>query len=219
MANNFLDEIKGAIIDLDGTILDSAWVWDKVDEEFLGARGFDVPENYVETISPMGAKKAAIYTKEEFGLDDENIEDIMAEWFEMAKHEYRDDVSCKPFAKEYIKKLYENNIRIAVATSSDRVLFMPTLEREGLVGYIEEIVTVDEVPRGKGFPDIYLEAARRIGVAPTECVVFEDILLGASAAKEGGFFVVGVKDKKSLHNREKIEKITDLYIEGFEDIL
>ena len=219
MSKDFLNDIKGAIIDLDGTILDSAWVWDKVDEEFLGARGFDVPEHYVETISPMGAEKAAIYTKEEFGLHDETIEDIVAEWFEMAKKEYRDDIVCKPFTKEYIKKLYDANIWLSVATSSDRELFIPTLKREGILGYFSEIVTVDDVPAGKHSPDIYLECARRMGVSPSECAVFEDILTGVKSAKEGGFWVVGVKDEKSLHNREKIEEISDLYIESFEDII
>ena len=59
---------KGIILDLDGTVLDSSWVWDKVDVKFLGDRGFDVPKDYVESISPMGAQKAAVYTNERFGL-------------------------------------------------------------------------------------------------------------------------------------------------------
>ena len=57
-----LKDIKGIIFDLDGTILDSSWVWDKVDIKFLGDRGFEVPDDYVEAISPMGAEKAAVYT-------------------------------------------------------------------------------------------------------------------------------------------------------------
>lgn len=219
MNGNILKGIKGAIIDLDGTILDSAWVWDKVDEEFLGKRGFDVPENYVEMISPMGATKAAIYTKETFGLHNEEIDDIVREWFDMAKHEYKDEVVCKPYTKDYIKMLYDNNIRLAIATSSDRELFIPTLEREGILGYFSEIVTVDEVARGKGFPDIYEEASRRIGVSSSECVVFEDILAGVKGAKDGGFIVVGVHDEKSEHNKEAIEEIADMYIESFEKLL
>ena len=78
---------------------------------------------------------------------------------------------------------------------------------------------MDDVPAGKHSPDIYLECARRMGVSPSECAVFEDILTGIKSAKEGGFWVVGVKDEKSLHNREKIEEISDLYIESFGDII
>lgn len=212
-------KIKGAVFDLDGTLLDSAWVWDKVDQDFLGARGFDVPDDYVEAISPLGATKAAIYTKERFGLDDENIKDIVREWFDMARLEYKVDVVCKPYAKEFVKKLYDMGISLAVATSSDKELFMSTLKREGLLGYFDAIVTVEEVPRGKGFPDIYEEAARRIGVTCRECVVLEDILLGVKAAKTGGFISVGVEDEKSLHHAESIKEIADVYIQSFEELM
>lgn len=80
----------------------------------------------------------------------------------MAKEEYAKKVVCKPGAKEYITHLFKGGKKLAVATSSDRELFMPTLEREGILNCFSEIVTVDEVKRGKGFPDIYEEAARRI---------------------------------------------------------
>ena len=97
----FLENIEGAIFDLDGTLLDSSWVWDMVDVKFLGARGFDVPDNYVEEISPLGAERAAVYTIEKFGLN-ENPDDIVREWISMAKKEYSQEVVCKPFAKEYL---------------------------------------------------------------------------------------------------------------------
>ena len=93
-----LKDIKGIIFDLDGTILDSSWVWDKVDIKFLGDRGFEVPDDYVEAISPMGAEKAAVYTIERFGLYNEKPEELVREWFDMAKVEYRDKVVCKPDA-------------------------------------------------------------------------------------------------------------------------
>ena len=63
-----IEKAQGLIFDLDGTIIDSSWVWDMVDIKFLGDRGFQVPEDYVETISPMGAENAAVYTIERFGL-------------------------------------------------------------------------------------------------------------------------------------------------------
>ena len=59
-----IEKAHGLIFDLDGTIIDSSWVWDMVDIKFLGDRGFQVPEDYVETISPMGAENAAVYTIE-----------------------------------------------------------------------------------------------------------------------------------------------------------
>ena len=214
-----LKNINGIILDLDGTILDSSWVWDAVDIKFLGDRGFDVPGDYVEAISPMGAEKAAVYTIERFGLHNEKPKDLVREWFDMAKTEYRDKVMCKPKAKSFIKRMHEKGMKLAIATSSDRELFMPTFERENILQYFNAIVTVDEVERGKGFPDIYEEAARRITVPVERCVVFEDIITAVKGAKSGGFKVVAVEDEKSLCNMEKIKKISDLYISSYSQLL
>lgn len=187
---NWLKNIEGAVFDLDGTLLDSSWVWEKVDEKFLGDRGFQVPDDYVDEISPLGAERAAVYTIERFGLN-EDKDDIVREWIEMAKKEYATEVVCKPYAKEFLEELHKLNIKMAVATSSDRELFMKTLEREGILKYFQKIVTVDEVERGKGYPDIYEEAARRIKVNPHKCLVFEDILAGEYRSSLGEFYGCG----------------------------
>ena len=215
---NWLKNIEGAVFDLDGTLLDSSWVWEKVDEKFLGDRGFQVPDDYVDEISPLGAERAAAYTIERFGLN-EDKDDIVREWIEMAKKEYATEVVCKPYAKEFLEELHKLNIKMAVATSSDRELFMKTLEREGILKYFQKIVTVDEVERGKGYPDIYEEAARRIKVNPHKCLVFEDILAGVTGASLGEFNVVAVFDEKSKHNWEKIKSISKYSINDYKELL
>lgn len=215
---NWLKNIEGAVFDLDGTLLDSSWVWEKVDEKFLGDRGFQVPDDYVDEISPLGAERAAVYTIERFGLN-EDKDDIVREWIEMAKKEYATEVVCKPYAKEFLEEIHKLNIKMAVATSSDRELFMKTLEREGILKYFQKIVTVDEVERGKGYPDIYEEAARRIKVNPHKCLVFEDILAGVTGASLGKFNVVAVFDEKSKHNWEKIKSISKYSINDYKELL
>lgn len=215
---NWLKNIEGAVFDLDGTLLDSSWVWENVDEKFLGDRGFQVPDDYVDEISPLGAERAAVYTIERFGLN-EDKDDIVREWIEMAKKEYATEVVCKPYAKEFLEELQKLNIKMAVATSSDRELFMKTLEREGILKYFQKIVTVDEVERGKGYPDIYEEAARRIKVNPHKCLVFEDILAGVTGASLGEFNVVAVFDEKSKHNWEKIKSISKYSINDYKELL
>ena len=197
---------------------DSSWVWEKVDEKFLGDRGFQVPDDYVDEISPLGAERAAVYTIERFGLN-EDKDDIVREWIEMAKKEYATEVVCRPYAKEFLEELHKLNIKMAVATSSDRELFMKTLEREGILKYFQKIVTVDEVERGKGYPDIYEEAARRIKVNPHKCLVFEDILAGVTGASLGEFNVVAVFDEKSKHNWEKIKSISKYSINDYKELL
>ncbi len=214
-----IEKAQGLIFDLDGTIIDSSWVWDMVDIKFLGDRGFQVPEDYVETISPMGAENAAVYTIERFGLYKERPEDLVREWFDMAKKEYKDKVQCKPYAKTFIKKMKEQGKKLSIATSSDKELFIPTLEREGIIDSFDEIITVNQVPRGKNHPDIYIEAAKRMKIEKNSCVVFEDIITAIESAKRGGFGVVAVEDEKSLINKRAIMEIADKYITTFKQLL
>ena len=96
---------------------------------------------------------------------------------------------------------------------------MPTLEREGILNCFSEIVTVDEVKRGKGFPDIYEEAARRIKVNPHKCLVFEDIIPGIQAGKAANMKVCAVHDLYSLHQTREKQELADFYIYDYEDVM
>ena len=109
--NKIIDDYKAVIFDLDGTLVDSMWVWDKVDEEFLGKRGFAVPKDYQKTIQPMGLEKVADYTIERFNLKDSK-ESVLKEWHDMAVDAYATRVKLKPGARRYIEYLREKNLII-----------------------------------------------------------------------------------------------------------
>ncbi len=211
-------KIKGVIFDLDGTLLDSMWVWDKVDEDFLGARGFDVPEDYQQTIAAMGFRETAIYTIQRFGLKEEP-DAIIQEWNDMAERTYHNEVRIKSYAKELLECLKGKGIKLGVATAAYRSLFEPCLIKNDVYHYFDAITETKEVPRGKGFPDVYIRAAAKMGCQPEECVVLEDIHAGIVAAKTGGFFTVGVYDEKSSHGWQEIQKDADCVIQGFEELL
>ena len=98
---------KGAIFDMDGTLLDSMWVWKQIDIDFLGKRGFEVPDDYLEMITPMGYQRAAEYTIARFGLD-EKPEDLIEEWYQMAAEAYAERVMLKPHVKEYLEALKQS---------------------------------------------------------------------------------------------------------------
>lgn len=209
---------QGAIFDLDGTILDSMGVWRQIDEEFLGRRGLPVPEDYLEAITPLGFDRAAEYTIRRFSLP-ESREEIVQEWYQMAEDAYRYRVQLKDGAKEWLQWLRKRKIPLAVATSSDEKLFEPALKRMGIYDYFDAFVTVKEVARGKGFPDIYEEAAARISLAPGQCVVFEDILAGIRGAKLGGFCAVAVYDEDSADDEQSLRSEADHYIYHYRQLL
>lgn len=213
-----MKEYYGAIFDLDGTLLDSMGVWRQLDVDFLGRRGLAVPRDYLEAITPLGFERAAEYTIKRFGFS-ESPEEIIDEWMEMAKDSYAHRVDLKSNAKAYLEKLAELGIPIAAATSSDRDLVIPALKRNGIFDMFHSVVTVRDVTRGKGFPDIYEKAAELLGENPGRCAVYEDILEGIRGANMGGFYSVGVYDPESEFNREAIRRESRHYIEDFEELL
>lgn len=209
---------KGAIFDLDGTLLDSMGVWRRIDEDFLGKRGIRVPDDYLKAITAKNFQDAADYTIERFCLK-ESADAIMAEWFDMAIDAYTNDVALKPFVKEYMQILRENDVKIAAATSSDARLFEPCLKHHGIYEWFDAFSVTAEVKRGKGYPDVYENAAEKLGLKAADCVVYEDILKGVEGAKLGGFYVIGVEDVHSSYEKEEIQKEADRYITTFEELM
>ena len=213
-----MKDFECAIFDLDGTILDSTDLWNKIDRDFFAERNLVLPDDYAKTISPMGFHGAAVYTVERFGLK-ESVDEVLRVWHSMAVERFTHEVNLKPFAKEYIEYLKERNVTLCIATASNRELFEPALKRNGVLGCFDSITTISEVKRGKGFPDIYLKAAQNAKKEVDKCVVFEDILEGIKGAKLGGFYTVCVYDKQSAKDEEKIRAVSDRYITDYSELM
>ena len=213
-----LNNIKAAIFDLDGTLIDSMGIWEKIDKDFLERRGIAVPlglKNYIEHLSFMDTAK---YFKDKFNLS-ETIEAIMDEWNSMAYYGYSKTVPLKPGAKEYLEYLITKGIKLALATSNSHVLLEAVLKNNGVFEYFESITTTIEVDRGKNHPDIYLLTAKKLGVAPKQCMVFEDILPAVIGAKTAEMKVIAIYDKYSEHQREAILKNSDYYIYEYKELI
>ncbi len=213
-----LPAFRGAIFDLDGTLLDSMGIWSQIDEAFLGRRGIPVPPDYMDALAALGFRPAAEYTIRRFGFS-ESPEEIMAEWSAMAVEAYSTGVPLKPNGKEYLLYLKECGVKLAVATASQEELFVPALRHNGVYELFDAVTTLKEVSRGKGHPDIYWKAAEKLGLLPAECVVFEDIYAGVKGAKDGGFFAIGVDDPFSGYEKEKILEKADLFITNFSELI
>lgn len=206
--------IKGAIFDLDGTLVDSMGVWYRIDDEFLGRRGFPADESYKQAVKTMKYETAAHYTIERYGLS-ETPEEVMAEWDSMALHEYRYNIKCKPGAAEFLNELKQRGIKIALATVSHRALLEAVLKGNHIFGLFDVLTDVSQVSRGKEEPDLYWFAAKQMELEPEECIVFEDVLLGIDSAKRGGFYTCGVKDHSSYAEELEIRRLADCFVENF----
>lgn len=206
--------ILGAIFDLDGTLLDSMSLWADIDAQFLGERGIQVSETYTQAVKNMNFSSAAAYTKARYNLT-ESEEEIKAIWRQMCAGFYAHDVKLKPGAAQYLRKLNSRGIKLCVATVLEEKIYRPALTRCGIANLFDCAVEVSEVGKGKEFPDIYLEAARRMGLRPSQCAVYEDILIALRSAKDVGCIAVGVYDPSSSSDRAAIKQISDYYLETF----
>ncbi|NMM62147.1 HAD family phosphatase [Clostridium sp. P21] len=212
-----LKNIKGAIFDMDGTLIDSMWVWSKIDEEYLSKRNLPLPENLKEDIEHMSFSEIACYFKNKFNLPD-SIKEIQDEWNSMALSHYVNDVTLKPGAREFLLLLKSKNVKIALATSNCTLLIEAVLKKNNIYNLFDSISTTDEVQRGKDFPDIYLLAAQKLNLKPENCVVFEDILPAVKGAKSAGMTVVGVHDLYSEYQRKDIINFSDIFICGYDEL-
>lgn len=209
---------KGAIFDLDGTLLDSMHVWRDVDTKFFKKRNMEMPDDYGEALKNMHFPTAAVYTKERFNLPD-TVESIMEEWTQSCFEAYEKHIKLKDGAKEYLELLKENNVKIAYATSNSEKLCKAVLSSNCVWEYFSAKAYSEETGKQKTEPDVYLLAAERLGIFPRDCIVFEDIIGGVQGAKKGGFRVCGVYDSTSEKDREQIETTADYYIESFMELL
>ncbi len=208
-----IKDFKGHIFDLDGTLTKSNHVWSKIDEEFLGKRGIEVPEDYFKQVSAMNFEQAAVYTNDRFSLG-ENIQDIMKEWFDMAVYEYTNVIELCGNAGEYVRKLKEQGREIALATASTEELYRPVLKRNGILDCFDCFVSTEQVKRGKGFPDVYELAAEKMGLEARNCVVYEDIVEGVKGAKAGGFYAVACLNDHYTLDWDEMRESADETVEN-----
>jgi len=209
--------MKAYIFDLDGTLFDSLDVWHKIDIDFLQKRGIAVPPDYYKEITAMTFDESADYTIRRFGLSD-SIDELKQEWIDMAEYAYGHTVQMKPYAKEYIKMLKSRGEKLAIATSLFSNLLELALNNHGIYDYFDVICTTEEAGYGKSRPDVFLLTAKKLGVEPCDCIVFEDILEAVKSAKSIGMTVCGVYDKSSQADWEEIKKNADYTIFDFENL-
>lgn len=210
---------KNAVIfDLDGTLVDSMWMWEKIDIEYLERFHLTVPQGLQNAIEGFSFSETAHYFKEQFQLPD-SIEKIKADWNQMAREKYENEVFLKPGALEFLKHCKENNIRLGIATSNSRELVDAVIKALCLEDYFDCIMTACEVQKGKPAPDIYLAVAERLSVPPANCLVFEDIVPGIMAGKNAGMHVCAVEDVYSKYQREEKRKTADYYIDNYFELL
>lgn len=212
-----LENIQAVLFDLDGTLVDSMWMWKNIDIEYLGRFGIPLPETLQKDISGMSFSETAVYFKETFHIPD-SLDEIKQTWNEMAFYKYTHEVPLKPGALAFLKRLKKLGIRTGIATSNSKELVQAVVESLQLSEYLDEIHTSCEVAKGKPAPDIYLLVAECLKVSPEYCLVFEDIPEGILAGKRAGMKVCAVEDEFSIPLTEEKMNLADYYITNYDEV-
>ena len=211
-------DFSAAIFDLDGTIVDSMWIWKDIDMDYMGRHGIPYDEGLQAKIGGMSLRETAVYFQKNYGITD-SIEEIQAEWNNMAMEYYRTKVPLKPGVLAYLRALRGKGVRTGIATSNSRELLDAVLDATGLREYMDSIHTACEITRGKPAPDIYLLVADDLGVNPADCMVFEDILQGIEAGHNAGMRVCSVYDAHAEAQMDEIIARSEYHIRDFTELL
>ncbi len=213
-----LEGIKGAIFDLDGTLIDSMWIWQEINTEFFSTRGGVMPENFEKEVGHMGFKKCAEYVKQKYNLRGTE-EEYVADWNARAREYYANIIEAKTCAKEFLQNLKDNGVKIALATATNRDLSDLVLKRLGLFDYFDVFLNTQQLETDKSVPKIYDEAVKALGVEKENCVVFEDILLACQTLKKAGYKTVAIEDANSEIHRKEITELADISVRNYGDFM
>lgn len=206
-----------AIFDFDGTLAETWPLWRQVDEIFFSSRGLPFDEDASTTLATLGFAAGAQWCVERYHLRDE-VADIVDEWNRLGAALYESEVRLRPGAEAYVRALRSRGVRVGLATTNDPHV-LGAMRHVDVGGLFDEVVCGREVARGKDHPDIYLEAARRMGADPAGCVVFEDILPGTLSAARAGMATVAVASSDPRQPASELRLTADLWIDGWVGLL
>lgn len=205
------------LFDFDGVLVDSMDIWAGMHVNALKKGGIAVPENFVETITPLGNIKASEYTIN-LGLK-VTLEEYLQNLGKELYYEYTTNVNLKPFVKEYLQKLKNEGNVLCVLTASPHLYVDECLEKHGIFDLFDNVWTVDDLKLTKATPEIFISAAQKLGAKVENCTMFDDNIIAVTNSKAAGLNTIAVYDKSSASVKEKMISIADKYINGFGELL
>ena len=205
--------IQGVIFDFDGTLFDSMFIWDTAGEVYLRSIGKEPEANLQKVLKPMSLLQSAQYIREKYDIP-LSVEEIMDGVNRTVEGFYFHTVEPKPGVIDFLEELHHRNIRMCIATATDRYQVEAALQRCKMRYFFSEIFTCTEVGSGKDRPDIFRKAMDHLQTDRSNTAVVEDAYHAAFTAKQDGFLVVGVYDSHEDRQQELLQ-IADVFLPDY----
>jgi len=209
-------KLTGAIFDLDGTLLDSMPIWATLGENYLRSKGITPLADVRDQLKTMNMLQAAEYFQKDYHLTG-SANQITHEINTMIEQKYREEVQLKPDVLPFLQKLKQENIKMCIATATDRHLAESALNRLQVADFFSFLLTCTEVGFNKEGAEIYEKALELLHTEKAETVVFEDALHAAKSAKTAGFPVIGIYDASAHADAEELKSTADRYVRSFKE--
>ena len=209
--------IKGAIFDIDGTLLDSMPVWENAGARYLATLGIKARSDLKERLDALSLPEGALYMQTEYKLS-VTIEEILEGVNQVVKDFYFKEAVLKPGVCDLIQKLKKNQVRLIIATATDAKMAKAALIRNGIWKDFDGMITCEEAGAGKTSPKVFELAREHLQTKKEESWVFEDSLYAVKTASKAGFPVCSIYDAYSRDNTEEIRTFSDIYVKDFYEI-
>ena len=208
--------LKGVIFDFDGTLFDSMFIWDTTGESYLRSLGKEPASDLQRVLKPMSLLQSANYLQAHYQLS-LSVEEICAGINQMVEDFYFHTVQPKPGVIELLEELHRRNIKMCIATATDRYQVEAALARCGMKQFFSGIFTCTEVGSGKDEPQLYHAAMAHLHTDQSNTLIVEDAYHAIQTAKQAGFSVVGVYDPYES-NQSEVKSLSDIYLPDYSDL-
>jgi len=207
--------IEAVVFDLDGVLIASEEVWDAVRERYVRERGGRYDADVQRAMMGMSAPEWSRFLHQDAGVPDEPAA-INRDVVELMLEAYRRELPLVPGAVEAVRRVAAT-FPLALASSSNREIFEAVLELAGVTDCFRATLSSEEVERGKPAPDVYLEAARRLGVSPESCAAVEDSHAGIRSAKSAEMRVIAIPNASYPPDDEALE-LADVTLHSLDEL-
>lgn len=209
--------IRGAIFDIDGTLIDSMPIWDQLGARYLKRMGIEPEPDLGRVLFPMTIEEGVCYIKCTYNLHASG-EEIRAGLMKEMSDFYKNEVPLKSGAVYILEKFKQAGMPMILSSIGDRELENAALTRLGIRGYFTDMLFCEDYGTTKRESKIYLVCAERLGFVPEEIIVFEDVLQAVRSAKRAGFYTAAVYDAASGKDSAALKKEADLYLASLADL-